>query len=73
LGAGATGKISFIQCFHRDITDRKPAEQTLREEHQKLEFALQAGDVGLVSATLKYDKGLCALYCKIRAVKRRIT
>ena len=41
-----SGGAPTLLCFHREITERKQAEEALRESKERLEFALQGGELG---------------------------
>ena len=57
----------FIQCFHRDITERKRAEEAISHASERLLLATRAGGVGIweldaVTNNLIWDDQMFTLY-----------
>jgi two-component system, cell cycle sensor histidine kinase and response regulator CckA len=61
------GGESYIQCFHRDITERKRADEAIRSDSERLLLATRAGGVGIweldtVNNNLIWDDQMFRLY-----------
>jgi PAS domain S-box-containing protein len=51
----AAGKVVSAICSSKDITGRRRAEEALRESHQRLELALDGGELGMWDWNLQTD------------------
>lgn len=61
------GKFVHTRCFTRDITDRKRAEEELRQRESQLRIALEAGQMGIweweiTTGQVKWSEGLHAIH-----------
>jgi hypothetical protein len=66
------GGESFIQCFHRDITARKKAEEALRESEEKFRLIFENNSSAI--AIIEPDTTISMVnkeYCKVSGYKKQ--